>query len=397
MSEIFDVIVCGAGPAGATAALMCARAGMKTLLLERRTLPRYKTCGGGMPVTIRGIVDGLTADAFVESTVTHLRHTWNFRSAHLAPLNQEGDDSTSLWMVQRSIFDNALTQMAAAAGAEVRDTCPIRLVEEDGNFLVRVTTQNGDIFSARHIIGADGATGIVAKIAQLRPVRTHAIALEAEIPFDWKGGHETLRPHVAHLEYAVRQGYGWVFPKEHHLSIGAGMFGRRTADGKGDASKEELSRWITGYLKTLKIPADVSKIEYHGHPLPIWNGREPLQTWNGRVMLVGDAAGLVNPLFGDGISYACRSGKLAAQTLLDGKSAEWSEIAAGEFAPDHDAALKIAQFFYLMPRLCYTLGVKHPRGTHLAGRLLNGTLRYEEVLDRLPWKKQMTAAVATWK
>jgi flavin-dependent dehydrogenase len=339
----------------------------------------------------------MPTESFVESTVTHLRHTWNFRSAHLAPLNLDGDETTSLWMVQRSVFDNALTHMAAAAGCIVRDNCPVRHVERDGDRLVRITAQNGDVVSARCIVGADGATGIVARMAELRPIRTHAIALEAEIPFDWRGGHETLKPHIAHLEYAVRKGYGWVFPKEHHLSIGAGMFGGRTEAGRGDASKEELARWITGYLKALKIPADPSKIEYHGHPLPIWNGREPLHAWDGRVILVGDAAGLVNPLFGDGISYAIRSGKLAGKAIQEAQTPSWSSIVADEFAADHDAALKIAQFFYFMPRVCYTLGVKHPRGTHLAGRLLNGTLRYEEVLDRLPWKKQMNAAAATWR
>lgn len=393
MTSRFDLIVCGAGPAGATAAWAASRGGLNTLLLERKQLPRYKTCGGGMPVTLRNIIPEMDPGLFVESTVTHLRHTWNFRSAHMAPLNFEGSgDEVNLWMVQRSVFDNALTSLAVKAGTTVRDGCAVKSIEADGDRSVVITTAEGERIAADHVVGADGATGVVARSASLRAARVHAIALEAEIPFDWSGGHPALRPNVAHLEYAVRQGYAWVFPKENHLSIGAGMFGRRTADGKGEANKEVLTRWITGYMRALKIPVPMDPIVYHGHPLPIWNGAERLEAWNGRVLLVGDAAGLINPLFGDGISYACRSGKMAAETVLAGLAPNWSAIAAREFASDHDAALKIAQFFYQMPQLCYALGVKHPKGTHLAGRLLNGTLRYDEILDRLPWRSEMKSA-----
>lgn len=375
MLSHYDVIISGAGPAGASAAYECASRGLRTLILEKRKLPRYKTCGGGVPISVEHDLPKLVPEAFVEATVTHLRHTWNFKDAHLAALNpNEGDAPMSLWMVQRSIFDNALTQRAANAGADVRDSCAIRTIEPEGDTKVRVTTNSGDTYHAHHIIGADGALGVVARFADLRKTRPLAIALEAEIPHVWGEGHKTLRPEVGHLEYAVRQGYAWIFPKASHLSVGAGTFGRRTPENRGDASKQELSQWITGYLTALGVPRDSSEIEFHGHPLPIWNGVEPVEAWNGRVTLAGDAAGMVNPLFGDGISYACRSGALLGAAIAEGRAADWTAILAGTFAPSHDAALKIAKFFYQFPSVCYKMGVKHPRGTRVAARLIAGDL-----------------------
>jgi geranylgeranyl reductase family protein len=397
MSNEYDVIVCGAGPAGACAAYETAERGMKTLLLEKRPLPRYKTCGGGVPITVGDELPKLVPEAFVEATVTHIRHTWNFKDAHLASLNPNPDEpSMSLWMVQRSVFDNALTERAARAGAEVRDGIAVRSVEPDGETRVRVTTADGDVYTAAQIVGADGANGIVARMAGLRKTRLLAIALEAEIPHEWGAGHETLRPEIAHLEYAVKQGYGWVFPKAGHLSVGAGTFGRRTAEGRGEASKDELARWIVGYLEALGVPKPKEEIEFHGHPLPIWGGREPVEAWNGRVVLAGDAAGLVNPLFGDGISYACRSGTLAGRTLAEGRGAEWTQTLGREFGASHDAALTIAKFFYQFPSVCYKMGVKHPRGTRIAGRLIAGDLHFDEVIDRVPWKKLMAARKPAW-
>lgn len=387
----YDVIVCGAGPAGACAAYETAAHGLRTLLIEKRPLPRYKTCGGGLPLTLANDLPALVPEAFVESTVTQLRHTWNFADVYMGEINLDpAQPPMSLWMVQRSIFDNALAERAVRAGAEVKDDLSIRMVEPDGDHLVRVTTSTGDVYSAKHIVGGDGANGIVARCADLRKNRIFAIGLEAEIPHEWGLGHEALRPEIAHLEYGVKQGYAWVFPKAHSLSVGAGMFGRRNTEGRGEARKEELAQWITGYLKLLGVPRDIAEIELHGHPLPIWNGAEPVEAWNGRVLLAGDAAGMVNPLFGDGISYACKSGALAGKTIAGGAAAQWSTKLAEEFASSHDASLTIAKFFYQFPSLCYKMGVKRPNGTRTAARLISGDLPFNAILDRLPWKHAMS-------
>ena len=397
MTNQYDVIICGAGPAGACAAYETAAAGLKTLIIERRTLPRYKTCGGGVPLTVGSDLPKLVPEAFVEATVTKMRHTWEFEDAHLADINPDANEPPmSLWMVQRSVFDNALTERAVQAGAEVRDGLTVKSVEPDGATQVRLITANGESYIAAHVIGADGANGIVARMAGLRKNRLLAIALEAEIPHIWGTGHETLTPEIAHLEYAVKQGYGWVFPKAGHLSVGAGMFGRRSAEGKGEASKEELTRWILGYLEALGVPRRREEIDFHGHPLPIWGGSEPVEAWNGRILLAGDAAGLVNPLFGDGISYACRSGALAGKTLADGNAAQWTKTVTCEFGAGHDASLAIAKFFYQFPGVCYKMGVKSPRGTRTAARLIGGDLSFESVLDRLPWKGLMGKAKGAW-
>jgi len=397
MSDQYDVIICGAGPAGACAGYEAASAGLKTLIVEKRTLPRYKTCGGGIPLTVANDLPKLVPEAFVEATVTHLRHTWDFEDAHVAALNPDPDQpSMSLWMVQRSVFDNALTERAAQAGCDVRDGVSVKTIEAEGETRVRVTTASGEVYSASHVIGADGANGIVARMAGLRKQRLLAIALEAEIPHEWGQGHETLRPEIAHLEYAVKQGYAWVFPKAGHLSVGAGTFGRRSAEGKGEASKEELARWIVGYLKALGVPKRREEIEFHGHPLPIWGGSEPVTAWNGRVLLAGDAAGLVNPLFGDGISYACRSGALAGRVLAAGQAARWTEALREDLGASHDAALSIAKFFYQFPKVCYTMGVKSPTGTRTAGRLIGGDLHFDSILERLPWKRLMAGSKLAW-
>ncbi len=384
----YDVIVVGAGPAGASAAHDAAAAGMRVLLLEKHPLPRHKTCGGGMPMTVGEELRGLAPEAFVESEVRFMRHTWEFDDPYLATINPSPEEpEITLWMVQRSVFDNALAQRAAAAGADLRDGLAVRSVENnDGAVTVRAAGQAGAELVARapQLIGADGANGVCARAAGLRRSRMLAIALEVEHPYHWGNGHADLRRDVIHLEYgAIRRGYAWIFPKADHLNVGAGVFRPRSAEGRGDPSvRDELQRAIFGYLDSLGVPYSPNQMCFHAHPLPIWNGKERVSTRDGGILLVGDAAGLINPLFGDGILHAVRSGRLAAQCVAEGAAREYTRRLHAEFAPNFDAALKLAKAFYQWTGFIYKHGVMRPGATRSAARLLAGQARFADAGKR---------------
>lgn len=335
----------------------------------------------------------LDPDTFVEADTRYMRHTWNFADPCLMPMNPEGDTGKSnrrplsLWMVQRSVFDNALARRAARAGAELRDALPVRTVTlEPDRVRVRAEGPQGAWEgTADFLIGADGANGVVARSVGLRRDRTLAIAIEVEVPHRWGNGHPDLRPDVCHLEYgAVRRGYAWVFPKKDHLNVGAGVFRPRRPDGRGDSTvRAELHRAIHGYLQVLGVPADPDALTYHAHPLPIWNGLDTLQTREHRVLLVGDAAGLINPFFGDGILHALKSGQIAAQCILNGTTSRYTRAIAAEFRANFDAALRLARFFYQWPGFCYRHGVKRPGATHTATRLLCGEAMFQDIATRV--------------
>jgi geranylgeranyl reductase family protein len=375
------------------AAYTLARAGAKVALIERQKLPRHKTCGGGMPVTVSEVLK-LTGDldpaCFIEADTRYMRHTWNFADPYLAPMNMgEADEKPiSLWMVQRSIFDNALAQRAASAGADLRDQLPLRTLERTSAGPVRITAGTaGDEWTAEadHLIGADGANGVVARTVGLRRERDLAIAIELELPHRWGDGIPELNPEVCHLEYgAVQRGYAWVFPKRDHLNIGAGVFRPRRPNERGDSAvREELHRAIAGYIDMLGLPPAGTDAKYYAHPLPIWSGSETVHAWRGRVLLAGDAAGLINPFFGDGILNALKSGQLAAQTILSGDTSGYSRAVAREFKSNLDAALRLARLFYQWPAFCYQNGVKRPAATRAAARLLCGDADFRDTSRRV--------------
>jgi geranylgeranyl reductase family protein len=405
----YDVIVVGAGPAGNAAAYELARGGVRVALVEKQRLPRHKTCGGGMPMVVSQVlaleeVRDLAPDAFVECDTRFMRHTYDFADPVLAPMNPdphadlEASPPLSLWMVRRSVFDEALAQRAARAGADLRDGCPVRGVETgaDGKVTVRAGAE-GALWEATAdvVIGADGANGIVAREAGLRSKRALAIAIEAEVPHCWGEGHADLRQDVCHLEYgAVRRGYAWVFPKGDHLNVGAGVFRPRNADGRGDNTvRAELRKAIVDYLRALDVPRREEELVFHAHPLPIWNGLDRLQTHDNRILLAGDAAGLINPFFGDGILHALKSGQIAAHAVISGERAGYTAAIGSEFRVNFDAALKLAKVFYQWPGLCYRHGVKRPGATRTATRLLCGDAMFNDIAGRVMRRLREAARV----
>jgi geranylgeranyl reductase family len=391
---LYDVIVVGAGPGGATCAWKCAAAGLKVLLLDRAaSLPRYKPCGGGIPASLARHVPGIAehAEAFADLTITHLRHSWRGRDAVLCAMETASGEPATVWMVQRPRFDHWLVRQAEEHGATLRTGVKVADIARDADS-VTVRSSEGDEWRARHVVGADGAKGIVGPRAGLRLQKRWGIAREIEIPFE--GGaeenrwHPALEPRAAYLDYgSVPNGYAWIFPKRGCLSVGAGMLLPQQPSEKGEENVGRTLRAAIDLLLEsvgLRYPEGADAPRLWAHPIPYWTGMEPLATDDGRVLLVGDAAGVVQPMFGEGIQYAVRTGALAAECLASGTVADsYTSRVRAALADEFDAAARIGRFFYRAPYLSYRLGVKNPAGTRLVGRLLAGEASLAQLEQRI--------------
>jgi geranylgeranyl reductase family protein len=295
---MFDVAIVGSGPAGSTAALALARHGLTVALLERESLPRYKTCGGALvargfpllPPQIQAVFERPCRQAELHLLDVDL----HYRAVRDAPI---------MAMTMRDRLDHVLASAAAAAGADLRAPCRATGVRvEHGH--VRLDTGSGPI-TAAFLIAADGATGEVARLAGWRDGRHLIPALEYEVRVD----DATLDRFARMPRFDVGiipYGYAWVFPKTCHLSVGV-LTTRR--------GPVNLHRQLEGYLRVVGIAP--RSLERHGFVIPVRPRSGPLG--RGRVLLVGDAAGLADPVTAEGISPAARSGELAAGAILDGK------------------------------------------------------------------------------
>ena len=159
----YDAIVVGTGPSGATAAYELARGGLSTLLLDKAKLPRYKTCGGGITYKAACAIP-FSIEPVVERTLHKVDFSWQTGKPYVV-----GSRTPLVYMVQRSRFDNYLTKQAVSVGATLMDETTVKSVEVgegDGRAMVRTT--RGD-FTADYLIGADGATGRVARGVSRNP------------------------------------------------------------------------------------------------------------------------------------------------------------------------------------------------------------------------------------
>lgn len=380
----YDLMVIGAGPAGATAAAEAASSGLKVLLIEKESLPRHKTCGGGMPMVVQNCIKDLAPFAFIESDVKYMRLTKDFKDPHLKNINPPGyEKDISIWMVQRAVFDNALAERAVKLGAVLKDNMQVKDIFKEEDYIV----VKCDSFSAKakHLIGADGANGIVGRKFSLRKDAPKAIAIEIEFPYSWREDKPNLQKDYLHLDVGcINGGYAWIFPKEDHLNIGAGLFNLSTlSKTERKEIPTKLKKAIYDYLEMFDIEYDESTFNYFAHPLPIWNGKEDLNTKDGRVLLAGDAAGLISPMFGDGIYHAITSGKLAVKTIVENKTKDYTKVIYKEIGNNFDSSSMLAKAFYKYTDFIYSHGMKKDYSARVAAELLCGTISFDSIKKRV--------------
>jgi flavin-dependent dehydrogenase len=206
-------------------------------------------------------------------------------------------------MVMRDQFDAYLTEQAVAAGAELRDGTALTRLEQDGD-RVRLLTGTQPV-TARFVIGADGASGITARLAGFPPLRNNGVAIEAEVAVP-----DAVRARyqgAALLDFqTIQGGYAWIFGKRDHLSVGLGVF-------RGNLGRE-IRPALQRFLATHPDLRKAALLLQRGHLIPMAGGRAEVR--RGPVLLAGDAAALADPLTAEGISYALASGWRAGATVL---------------------------------------------------------------------------------
>lgn len=351
-----DVIIVGAGPAGASAAYWLGEAGRHVLVLEKEALPRYKPCGGAVPQAVfQRFPFGFSE--VIETWVRQVRFLFRDGREVATPLPDR-----AIAMVMRDRFDLHILDHAKAY---VRDRCEVTALRQDQSG-VTVTTAAGDTFHADHLIAADGAKSRVARLVGLPRRKRTGTAIEAEVPVDGALMEEYAETALFVLG-RPRQGYLWIFPKADHLSVGIGALGVRVP---------RMRRILEREMEALGIGID--GVRLRGHPLPICLMRRSLR--RGRVLLAGDAAGLVDPLLGEGIRHAIDSGRLAAVSILANDLAGYPRTVSRVIAGDLVWGQFWALAFYGFPRISFELGVRNPQFVKEMLRLFAGKTSYRRML-----------------
>ena len=338
MKQSQDVIVVGAGPAGATLAYELAKRRIGVLLLEKEKLPRYKCCAGLVTSKAAKLLN-FDVSEVVEDVIYEVSFTFNLGSPYLGQHSQP-----LMYTVMRDVFDYFLVQRAQQMGAIFMDGQKVTQVQVSADWIEISTADN--IFRSRLVVGADGAYSVVARELGMGSCMEYIAGIESEIVVP----EEELVKWKSRVQIdlgCIPGGYAWVFPKRNHLSVGAGCF----------ASKARyLNHHHQKFLNSLSI-GSYTIARSGSHLLPTCTkGR---LVWQDKALLLGDAAGLTDPLTGEGIYNAIQSAQLAApvieNSLVGGKVElqDYQQIVEKKIMSELRIAHTMSRNFVRFPRLAF--------------------------------------------
>ncbi|HEV8219373.1 MAG TPA: geranylgeranyl reductase family protein [Streptosporangiaceae bacterium] len=378
----WDVAVIGAGPAGLAAARTAAQAGARTVVLERAAHPRYKTCGGGLiGASLAALGDGVRVpvrDEVSASTFT-LRGEREKTRVHHTPM---------LAMVLRDEFDDELRRAAAGAGAVLREHCLVRGLSQQPD-LARVHLAAGKEVTARVVVGADGSSGVSARHVGVQYAQVDlGLELEIRVPPPVR---DTWRGRIL-LDWGALPGsYAWVFPKDDRLTVGV-----IATRGHADYTRQ----YLRDFVARLGL-AGFGTAQDSGHLTRCRADDSPVR--KGRVLVAGDAAGLLEPCTREGISFALRSGRLAGQVAAqaaqsgeagrtgppDQELDRYLALLGQELIPEMRAGRLLLSAFARHPGLFHA-GLATPRGWRAFVEVCSGDASFHALAERTPSRLALT-------
>ncbi len=297
MQNSYTCLVVGAGPSGTAAAYTFAKNGIDVCIVDKAIFPREKLCGGGLT--------GRTKNSFLDIFDSNWEDMFEY-SANSALFYYKGqrinmiEDYGELYFCNRIKFDNRLLDLAISRGVDVVFGERVEVIDTESKVC---KLASGRQIRYRYLIGADGVNSVVARQVVSRKFNRnrYAYALQVEIKKEDYGKTELTRPELYFGD--INKGYGWVFPKRNSYTVGMCSQYSKTVDIRKKLMEFFAARNCAPYKGRLT-----------GHYIPFGNYAE--RVVENDVILVGDAAGLVDPVTGEGVAYAIESGYYAAEAVI---------------------------------------------------------------------------------
>ena len=367
----YDVMVIGGGPAGSITGYHLAKAGLRVVVIDAKTFPRGKPCGGGLQARAIPYVPFDLGDV--------LRGAMSQMSLSFAlgePCARRCSEPL-VYGVLRAEFDHHLLLGAESVGATIRQGVRVRNFSVEKQCPLVAHTDDGD-FTADVLVGADGANSVVSSLLNKREDYFWQAAVYCEVPEEFLNANAVAGDCMRIDWGSLPSGYAWAFPKRGYVNVGAG----------GPVAVAKLLRpYLTSFLRaTEMLKADV-QLKFSGHQLPTLTRRTRFS--NERILLVGDAAGLVEPFTGDGISFACQSAKIAASSIYDALMSGEPDVSGyerrikSEVASEILLSRKLLSLSVAFPDIVYRLFRHNDRIWHTFCAILRGDESFRRLKNEI--------------